>query len=576
MASIINAPQAQGIAEAIPAWKKFDWSSDIQHDIYRDWGKYYFNRRRENMATHYYTQALTLDESDYMTLYQRSKALRVAAQIERSLKDARNASAMASKKMGPNAPINLQICDALFDLNEFEQSMAECFDNTQAFVGVKSEKFESRFDVVNDVIKDVTGKSMSLFYLKNSKLIARVREINKAKEIIDDRPRWKILRDLGKCDILSIPEVEEEILSPLEIARRARAFNVIHQTYLNDSWADVLFMKQLSNNPNLLLDQCKRSKNFLNALSHRQYDIVRQFMKMLQSRNPLYHVSYLKFPNRKMLEMNKQAYLFRIQYQTHRNMIANLREIRRLRNEGRVKSLSQYIEKIMGDYYVTKTNRVMCWKFEFINEVYNTMALALCEQYRVPKNFRYHPLSMYQLLLLPADKLKDVTAFVFGDRSTYQDGDVQDPVAANSRKLIVRMERRILFAKYSIEKCYLLHQIANVHLTQGRYDECCLSARKAVEEAHNCNSLLWTFLSYIQVVKANTVQHKVEKTKEALDKAIPIAQQLKNPDLIKFMEVCKTCNEEDTVKKQSIVSSRRNSKPSINTSNNEDDDIIIK
>lgn len=77
----------------------------------------------------------------------------------------------------------------------------------------------------------------------------------------------------------------------------------------------------------------------------------------------------------------------------------------------------------MGDYYVTKTNRVMCWKFEFHNEVYNTLALALCEQYRVPKNFKVAQRAMLKLLMLPVDKVKDIVPFVFGDRSTYQEGD---------------------------------------------------------------------------------------------------------------------------------------------------------
>lgn len=49
------------------------------------------------------------------------------------------------------------------------------------------------------------------------------------------------------------------------------------------------------------------------------------------------------------------------------------------------------------------------------------------------------------------------------------------------RKLIIRLEKRIRFAKYSIEKCYLYHRIASVHLSQLHYDECCLNARRAIK-----------------------------------------------------------------------------------------------
>lgn len=49
------------------------------------------------------------------------------------------------------------------------------------------------------------------------------------------------------------------------------------------------------------------------------------------------------------------------------------------------------------------------------------------------------------------------------------------------RKYLARLEKRMIFAKYSIEKSYLLHEIGRAHLLQSRFDECCSCARKAVE-----------------------------------------------------------------------------------------------
>lgn len=57
---------------------------------------------------------------------------------------------------------------------------------------------------------------------------------------------------------------------------------------------------------------------------------------MLQARNPLYFLNSLKSSNRKTLAASREAVLFRIQYQTHRNMIRDLRQIRLLREEKRV------------------------------------------------------------------------------------------------------------------------------------------------------------------------------------------------------------------------------------------------
>lgn len=89
----------------------------------------------------------------------------------------------------------------------------------------------------------------------------------------------------------------------------------------------------------------------------------------------------------------------------------------------------------MGDYYVKKTNRVMCWKFEFMNEVYNTLALALCEQYKTPKRSAFDNSYSYilKLLRVKQDTVKDVEPYVFGDRSTYQESEVVAPAVQKAK-----------------------------------------------------------------------------------------------------------------------------------------------
>ncbi|EDW48634.1 GM19817 [Drosophila sechellia] len=433
-------------------------------------------------------------------------------------------------------------------------------NNMRVFIGNKRKSFEQRQLVVDGVIKDVTGEAMSAFFTKNLKTVSIVHDLIKERERVDNRPLWKILKEQGKCDVQSIPEVPEEMLSPMEIARRKRAFNIFHQSYINDSWIDVLFMKMLCKNPNLLLPQCKESSYFLQQLSSKQYEIVRKFMKMLQSRSPLYLVNYLKYGNKAMSDKYREAYLFRVQYQTHRNMNQALKEIRALRKAKKVQQLSKFVEELMGTYVVLKTARVMCWKFEFLNEVYNTMALTLAEQLRVPKGFTPHGSNaILRLLRLPVERIKDFVPVTFGDRAPEPEGN--DPATTRAKRLTARLEHRMVFAKYSIEKCYLLHQISQSYLDQGRHSECTYNARKAIKESKNCNSNLWKFLSVVQIVKANAILHKLEQTKEALEDALPIAHFLKSSELILFIENCMACNTEDSINKRAtLMQSRRVSK----------------
>ncbi|XP_032572329.1 uncharacterized protein LOC6609985 [Drosophila sechellia] len=560
MTSIVEMPRAN-LEEALPPWMKIDWSDEVLHDIYRDWGTYYSRRRRENFALHYLNKALALEPTDHMTLYKRCQSKRKAAQMLGALDDSRAAAKLARSVDGEEkAIINLDICDVLYELNQFENSKAEMHNNMRVFIGNKRKSFEQRQLVVDGVIKDVTGEAMSAFFTKNLKTVSIVHDLIKERERVDNRPLWKILKEQGKCDVQSIPEVPEEMLSPMEIARRKRAFNIFHQSYINDSWIDVLFMKMLCKNPNLLLPQCKESSYFLQQLSSKQYEIVRKFMKMLQSRSPLYLVNYLKYGNKAMSDKYREAYLFRVQYQTHRNMNQALKEIRALRKAKKVQQLSKFVEELMGTYVVLKTARVMCWKFEFLNEVYNTMALTLAEQLRVPKGFTPHGSNaILRLLRLPVERIKDFVPVTFGDRAPEPEGN--DPATTRAKRLTARLEHRMVFAKYSIEKCYLLHQISQSYLDQGRHSECTYNARKAIKESKNCNSNLWKFLSVVQIVKANAILHKLEQTKEALEDALPIAHFLKSSELILFIENCMACNTEDSINKRAtLMQSRRVSK----------------
>ncbi|XP_034659403.1 uncharacterized protein LOC117895684 [Drosophila subobscura] len=573
MTSIVpNFIPPAGVQADIPIWMKIDWSPEIEHGIYKDWGSYYSGRRRENMAMYYYNKALSMLPEDHVTLYHRSQTKRKNAQTEGALKDCTQARRILEGLKMQNAPINLEICNALYELNHLEIAKAELHQNTRLFKGTKIKSFEKRLVVVDENIKNCCGEELAQFVNANEKLLIHVRERDlKARSYDQNKPLWKQLKEQDKCDVLSIPDIEDELLSPLEIARRSRAFDVFNQVYMDKSWIDVIFLKKLLRNPTLLLDQCKNTKHFLGALNKKKYDELKKFLKMLHARAPMYFIRYNKFTNKKLMDKFREDYLFRTEYQTSRNMRVVLRNIRNLRAAGNVAKLSRYVEEVMGNYVVLKTDRIMPWKFEFMNEVYNTLALAFAEQCRVPhdKNRHNDKNALLKLLRLPTDKSWEVQNFVFGDRSTHQGLELSDPTHSKSRQLVSRLEKRMKFAKYSIEKCYLLHQIGYTHLKSNRFDECCFAARKGIIETRNCNSLIWRFLCTLLIIKSNAALQKVERTKESLMRAQKMLSELASPQLSHFVDVCIGCNEDVfNLKKQSgSIASRRQSATSNRSSN---------
>jgi len=77
------------------------------------------------------------------------------------------------------------------------------------------------------------------------------------------------------------------------------------------------------------------------------------------------------------------------------------------------------------------------------------------------------------------------------------------PIIKLYRKLTARLEHRMVFAKYSIEKCYLLHQISQSYLDQGRHSECAFNARKAIKGKQT--SLLCVLALNNRVLKFNII-----------------------------------------------------------------------
>ncbi|KAH8300082.1 hypothetical protein KR044_009674 [Drosophila immigrans] len=553
-----------GVEEQIPVWMKIDWTPEIERGIYYDWGKNYSRRGRTHHALEWFNKASELAPEDLMILYHRSQSNRRICKTQSALEDCVEARRIIRSSGKPeNFPINLETCDALYELNHFEKAKAEAHNNTHVFASPqKLQAFEDRLLVIDENIRDCCGDGLTPFILRNQKLFERVQELENNKKKVEDRPLWKILKEEGKCDVLSIPEIHEQLLSPREIARRRRAFDICNQYYMDKSWKDVIFLKNLNKNPNVLMKQYKVSNEFLRVFNVQQYNIIKKFSKMIHTRSPMYYMRYKKHADKALSDKFREAQLSRIQYQTRRNMISVLNTIRRLRDEKNISKLSKYVNEVMGEYVVLKTFRVMPWKFEFINEVYNTLALALSEQYYIQSDFKFNDKNaIFHLLHHDPEKIKDIPQFVFGDRSTHQDMEAMDPASTKSRKQIANLENRIVFAQYSIEKCFLHYQIANIHLESNRFDECGFIAHKAIEESQNCNSLLWSFLSTILIIKSCVSLNKVDRAKEALKTAHKIAVDLDCNYLIEFVEMCISCNDRVS-HKGSTHSSRRESKSS--------------
>lgn len=400
-------------------WERIGWNEEIQHSIYRDWGLFHLKRGTNlDIAQHYLNKSLEIRANDHRSTYYLSLAKKYGALCEAAYEDAIRALSL----LDLHDEINLNVCNILYDMNRLEDAGVEAISKSQKFVGQKVKPFMDKFDVVTENLKDSLGDALSYFIRDYRKYLDVIQEIRKALENPDERPLWKQLRDKNECDILSILDYVEPLVHPREQARLQRGYKIFSTTYLNNSAIDVMFLKSLSKNRTLLLPQFK-STPALKKIVETDYQKVIKFLRMLQARSPLYSEREKKCPKKKLCEREKKASMFRIQNNTRRVCQLMLKEFQDCRKRGNLYELTNSIESLMGDYIILKTNRLLPWKFEFINEVYNTLALAYIDDVVVPDYldiFKSEEEKLLTMLGLPLHE-EEVTMmkFVFGDKRTW-------------------------------------------------------------------------------------------------------------------------------------------------------------
>ncbi|XP_034486045.1 uncharacterized protein LOC117790649 [Drosophila innubila] len=538
------------------------WTSKQQRSIYRSWAQHFASKRNNTQALEYFDKCIDDHVSDdFLTLFMRSKFNRLIARPEAALKDSQKASKIA----GPwNTSVNIQIVDALHDLNQFEENKMIIHNNLRMHVGHKKLPFNHRLTIINENFKDTIGDSLTPFFLKNGSKLAAFHEHHlKQRKHVEPTIRWQKLKERNECDVLSFVEKKNLRASPLETAWSKRKTKVYFQTYFQQTWADISFLKSLRSNPNVVMDKAFNSAGERKEIMNTCFDYVNKFCRMLHARSPIYNELYARSDNTEMAARFHQANMFRIQYQTRRNMISILRTIMALREQEDTVRLRKYVAKVMGEYNVLKTRRVMPWKTEFMNEVYNHLALSLCEGYRLPnqKVSPYDNNSMCHLLGVMPLKPTEQRHVVFGDRSTYvydDSGEAFEQAKAHKRAKL-ELEKRLHFSKQPIERSYLLYELADSHMAQNQQLRCLLYAKKSIDEARRCNSKIWEFLATMLQAKSHAILCKFERQAEVLNNAYELAKELRSPRLCTFIELCRMLNKDYmTLRKMSqLVATKR-------------------
>ncbi|KAH8356151.1 hypothetical protein KR200_002447, partial [Drosophila serrata] len=395
------------------------------------------------------------------------------------------------------------------------------------------------------VFDDTVGESLPPFLQRNARIMEEAARHRQELANHVSRPLWKVLLEREECDVQSIPEVPPISLTPLERARRRRNETRYTDTYLWHSTVDVVLLRQLRKDLNFLNPHKLRSTPYLRHLSGDRYAVIRRFLKMLHAQNPLYNREHARHLSEKVKHRRREMHLFHVELKTRRDCLRMLREVRARRREGDVDKLSDYVESIMSRYIEQKTHRTLPWKWEFLNDVYNILALAYLDRCTLPSNVDFlEPQNRYLLYLLRPERVRDMSV-TFGGTNIYLEIDREEKAHSRINQKLEQLEDRLRHSRYAIERAYLLFEIARCHFKKARYDKCLMMSRKAFNEARSCNSLVWRFNSIFLVCQVHALLNSFERLKESLAKASQLAQDLRAMHLVAFIGICINVNDYD-------------------------------
>lgn len=356
---------------------------------------------------------------------------------------------------------------------------------------------------------------------------------------IEAKPQWLVLKEQNECDAQSIISTKIIRKPPITIKRLEQKNEILNSIYLGDLTAiDVSFLEKLLNDRRANLKQMPHGSKAILEHANECNEKLKIWRNMMKARSPKYS---------KKIGGSKTD-MFRIQYQTRRNVFNQLDEIKQLfTKEGSIQELTEYVSNILEKYYSIKTVKVFPRKFEFSNEIINYVGLKYLSLIKIPKNLYEisdlkHRL-MHLLNISKNNESKEIN-IKFGDKSTFCDTTAPDYPYIRYKRKVDKYERELNLWEYSIVKCFYLNEISLMHLIQSKYDEYRTSSKKCCEEAELCGNIIWEFFGRLNIIRSDCLQNMFGDVKENLIILEKLVIGKMNQNILDYISMIKIVTDE--------------------------------
>lgn len=516
---------------------KFDGEPFIKAAIERDWALFY--KRRNLIATgkQHCDESLNQRPEGFQPRIIKTQCQLIHAEVSKAFESGQECVDVFPDKLLPQELRN----ECIYEQNRFEESLIDCNNTDRKFKPkIKNTLFDK--ELVQSTINQTIGLEAGpcLHELRND-----IRQYHAYKQTIrtENRPLWKQRIDAGECDASSMVAQRRVIVRPLQSKRTQRKkSNNLCLYFGADTAKDIEFLQKLRSDKRINLPQTSASARFIFDTIDTELARINLWKEQMWQRNPVYAKQRAcSEASAATKAQHQEAGLNRIQYQTRRDAFSSLCNVKRLLATNFEAAL-KYIEEISKNFYAIKTSRVFPRKAEFMAEMFIAVGLKYVDRFCIiPVGLRTLPIKQQLLKILqvdvegnPNDDTKASNSF--GVRSDFIDPDAPDFAYFAYKRRVGALEEQIQLSQYPGERCYLLHELLNLHIYQRKLDEPKHLAINIIETATESGNRVWLLLGYLASLRADCVTQQFVGLGEKL-KRLSIVATTFGPKVDKFVAV---------------------------------------
>ncbi|XP_059047143.1 uncharacterized protein LOC131842583 [Achroia grisella] len=485
--------------------------------VYRERGNYLQRLEQFEKAILAYDEALRWNDSDVRSLLGRSLARAKMTHYAGALADAARAAELEPKNVTA-----LQIrAQTDYEKCAFERALV------LATRGQQGRRFPPNFAEcarqAEETIRECVGQSASKVL---SAAVSLLRRVELKNDSIDAEVNIMPQR---KRRMQPEPTHQVQEISRFEQQRLKRISRLMASKYLKRMAHDKYFLIDLCKDERLTSANKKGSKK-LKELADMALENIEKRQTVLRIRRPMYAALALEVAARTRLCKTRKEQLTRAQSQ-HIRDAERLIKVTRMSYEERDTNKCLENAEFAMEQISRKPANLLPGKEKFLQELYNIVADTFLDQKRFKTTISESDREKRAFLLLG----------MLVSREPSHDSvlRVRPPAPPRDAKHRMRvLERGLTLSSRAPERCYILHELARLHVDTKQAHRARFYATKCQAECRAANQRVWLLNATFLLARCHLLQNNRPEGRAALIEGAALSRTFGYDDVAAFFDTC--------------------------------------